>query len=211
VSERTPRPGDEPDARPAAVAAGQAAPDEAPTEIRETPAVEPSPAGGASAGSAAAGAGSAGASAGTAPAGDTPSHDELEARAAQTREEVRVADARRAEETTAQAEKAAEAARRAEREARERAQRASEDAERARAEAGLRPGGTVSGASVTAPGVGSTTEPRTVAEATSGSRAAVAANGGDAASTTDERPELLVGGAFVGAFLVGRLLKRILD
>jgi len=141
-----------------------------------------------------------------------PSLDELQARAAQTREEVRVADARRAEEATAQAERAAEEARGAEREARERAQRASEEAERARSEAGLQGGGSVTGASVTAPGMGITTEPRAVAEASAGSRAAaVAADGGGAASSADERPELLVGGAFVAAFMVGRLLKRILD
>jgi colicin import membrane protein len=197
VSDRTPRP-DDPE-RPGAVAAG----DDAPTEIREpspvspsAPTPEPSRA------------------AREADSQEIVSREELEARAAQVREEARVADARRAEEARAEADKAAETARKAEEDARERATAATRDAERARGDAGLAPGGSVTGASIAGPGIGTTTEPRTAAAAGAGSRATPAslgAEGEEPSGPAADRPELLVGGAFVGAFLVGRLIKRIVD
>ena len=70
----------------------------------------------------------------------------------------------------------------------------------------------MSGAAVTAPGVGSETAPKSAAAAAAGSRAQPQA-GGPAPPTVEgpEKPELYVGAAFVGAFLFARILKKIAE
>ena len=116
-----------------------------------------------------------------------------EARGAELRSELAATDARRAEEETAEAEEAVEEARkrqekaeRKEQELREKAEQAERIAQRERAEAdATQPGET------TRPGV-----------------AAFAAGGAEAGA---ERPEVLVGAAFAGAFVFARILKRLVD
>jgi hypothetical protein len=73
--------------------------------------------------------------------------------------------------------------------------------------------GTVGGAAVTAPGVGTTTEPRTIAAVSAGG-ASPSPTGGSSllsAETAAQRPEILLAAAFAAAFLFGRLLRRIVD
>jgi hypothetical protein len=122
-------------------------------------------------------------------------HERSEARGAELRSELAATDARRAEEETAKAHDATEAAEqeeeklsRKERKAQEEAEAAQAEAERARAEADeaehARPKG----------------PPRSVSAA----GAASAASGSD-------RPEVLVGAAFAGAFIFARVLKRLVD
>jgi hypothetical protein len=125
---------------------------------------------------------------------------ESEARDAEHRENLALTDARRAEEETAKAHKEAEKAREAEekaerkeQEARARAERVHAEADRARAGAGP----------ADAPAAG-TTEP---GAASSGP----AFPGVDRLPEAAQRTEVLVGAAFVGSFLVGRVLKRIFD
>jgi hypothetical protein len=65
---------------------------------------------------------------------------------------------------------------------------------------------TLSAATVTAPGVGTATEPRTVAAVSVG---ATAAPEPGAEWPMEERPEVWVGAAFAGAFVVARILRRI--
>ena len=107
---------------------------------------------------------------------DTQRTVESEARGAEHRENLALTDARRAEEEVAKAHAEAEAAEakeeklsRKERRLREKAERvhaeadrmrAQADADRARAEADAANTGTVSGARVASPGVGSTERPR---------------------------------------------------
>jgi len=153
-----------------------------------------------------------------------PTADEArgEARGAELRENLAMTDARRAEEETAkaqeEAEKAAkEAEKRAEEEQRERERAARVHAEaeqaRERADAAVQETGgatTLSGAAVASPGVGTRTDPDSVAAVAAGSTA-----GGipalDRLPPAAQRPEVLVGAAFGGAFIVARILKRIFD
>jgi hypothetical protein len=149
-----------------------------------------------------------------------------EARAAEIREEVAITDARRAEEETAKQEQEVQAAEkkeeklsRAERRAREEAERAKAEADRARQQAeqaaerrpATRPA--VSGANVAGPGVGSGTDPKAASlaaqPATTTPAGAVAAGGAEKSLT--QRPEVMAGAAFAGAFIVARILKRIFD
>jgi hypothetical protein len=137
---------------------------------------------------------------------------EAEARAAEHEENLAMADARRAEEEVAKAHAEAEAAQekeeklsRKERKAREKAERVHAEAERQRAFAAKvaeetedRP--TVSGARVASPGAGS------AADGT-----AAQFPGADKLPSAAQRTEVLVGAAFVGSFLVARILKRIFD
>src|SRR4051794_36606 len=153
-----------------------------------------------------------------------------EARGAELRSELAATDARRAEEQTAKAHKAVEEATRREekltrkeQEAHAKAEAAERDADRERAEADEaesrrrqttgqasgRPQSSVSGSSVAGPGIGSGTDPNAAASAAGGGAsrpAAFAAGGGVAGS---DRPEVLIGAAFAGAFVVARVLKRL--
>jgi hypothetical protein len=117
-----------------------------------------------------------------------------EARGAELRSELAATDARRAEEETAEAEKAVEEATkrkeklsRKEREARERAEQAERIAQRERAEA----------------------EAAEAAQPAGTSRPAAFAAG--AVESGSDRPEILVGAAFAGAFIFARILKRLVD
>jgi hypothetical protein len=132
-----------------------------------------------------------------------------EARGAELRENVALTDARRTEEERAKAEKEAEdATKRAEKleqkeqREREKAERLHEEAERARA--------TVSGGSVASPGVGSASDPNAAAAAGAGASPG-GFPGADKLPAAAQRPEVLVGAAFVGSFLAARILKRIFD
>ena len=116
-----------------------------------------------------------------------------EARGAELRSELAATDARRAEEEVAEAEKDIERAtkrkqerERKEKELREKAEQAERIAQRERAEAEA-----AESAGTARPGL-----------------AAVAAGGFEAGS---ERPEILVGAAFAGAFIFARILKRLVD
>lgn len=154
-----------------------------------------------------------------------------EARGAELRAELRETDARRAEEETAKAHEEAEAARRQEekqtrkeRRARQEAERAEAEARRAREQAGnaerlkvesstpaKEAPATVSGANVMSPGLGSDTDPAVAASAAGGSayRAPVEKETGE--GSPFDRPEVLAGAVFVGAFLFARIFKRLVD
>jgi hypothetical protein len=68
---------------------------------------------------------------------------------------------------------------------------------------------TVSGAGVASPGVGTHTEPDAAAAAAKDTTAGFP--GADRLPTAAQRPEVLVGAAFGGAFILARILKRIFD
>jgi len=150
---------------------------------------------------------------------DTQTTAESEARGAELRENVALTDARRAEEEVAHAQAEAEAAHkqeeklsRKEKRLREKAERVHAEADRMRAQAGeaeaTREAGPVSGAGVASPGVGATSDPDAQAAARGPGSAAFA---GDDAPPATQRPEVLLGATFVGAFVVARILKRIFD
>jgi predicted ribosome quality control (RQC) complex YloA/Tae2 family protein len=158
-----------------------------------------------------------------------------EARAAELRAELAETDARRTEEQVTEAHDAVEDARRQEeelsrkeREQRERAEQVQAEARQAREQAeeaarardathGGDTGATdsVSGGSVAGPGVGAGTDPKGAAaagRASSESRpAAIAAETPGAQPAVTDRPEVLLGGAFVGTFVLARILKRLFD
>jgi hypothetical protein len=122
-----------------------------------------------------------------------------EARGAELRSELAATDARRAEEETAKAEQEAKEAQeraeklsRKEQQAREQAEQALRIAQREREEAELAERREREAA---APG----TEPSATA-----AYAASPESGAD-------RPEILVGAAFAGAFIFARILKRLVD
>jgi len=69
--------------------------------------------------------------------------------------------------------------------------------------------GTVSGASVASPGVGTHTDPDAAAAAAKDASAGFP--GADRLPTAAQRPEVLAGAAFGGAFILARILKRIFD
>lgn len=148
-----------------------------------------------------------------------------EARGAELRAEVAETDVRRAEEETAKAhdevvdaEKHEEKLSRKERKAKERAEKAEAEAARAREQAAAaakleaespapRRAPELSGASVTSPGVGSDTDPAVAASAASyRAPEAKASEEGPL-----DRPEVVAGLVFAGAFLAARVLKRIFD
>jgi hypothetical protein len=164
--------------------------------------------------------------AGAAQAAERAEQAKGEARATEIRENVAMTDARRAEEEVARAhaevEKTSEQEQqlsRKERRLREKAERVHAEAERERAQAGEaaaasdaaqeRAPHTVSGADVASPGVGTRTEPDAAAAAAKDSTAAFP--GADRLPTAAQRPEVLVGAAFGGAFILARILKRIFD
>jgi len=139
----------------------------------------------------------------------TTEHDVSEARGAELRENIALTDARRTEEERAKAEEeAAKATEKAE-ELSKKEQRQRDKAERLHAEA-ERERAEVSGATVASPGIGSATEPDAAAAATEGASAG-GFPGADKVPAAAQRTEVLVGAAFVGSFLVARILKRIFD
>jgi hypothetical protein len=152
-----------------------------------------------------------------------PTTTEGEARGAELRENIALTDARRAEEEAARAQADKEAATkqeeklsRKERRLREKAERVGAEADRMRAQAdqatheGTAAGAqsTVSGARVASPGVGSATDPDAQAAAAHGT---AAFPGSDRLPEAAQRPEVLVGATFAGAFIFARILKRIFD
>ena len=121
-----------------------------------------------------------------------------EARGAELRENVALTDARRTEEERAKAEQTAEDATqeaeklsRKERKEREKAERLHEVAEHEREQAPAR-------------------EPETP-QPTPPAAAVAGIPGADKLPPAAQRPEVLVGAAFAGSFLVARILKRIFD
>ena len=135
--------------------------------------------------------------------------------------------ARRAEEATGKAhdevesaEQAEEKLSRKERKAKEAAERAEAESARAREQADRAraqvtspqpPVASLSGAHVTGPGLGSETDPATAASAAAYRPPVTAGTSTAADSGPLERPEVLAGIAFAGAFIVARVLKRIFD
>jgi colicin import membrane protein len=154
-----------------------------------------------------------------------------QARGEELRSEVAITDARRAEEEAAKAHKQPEAAEQSEEKlnrrqqrAKERAQAAEEQAEAARERAGEaaeareeaeshagRPAASVSGANVAAPGIGTNTDPGAAAAAARDSTASRAAASSAPAAAGSDRPEVMIGAAFAGSFVLARILKRIFD
>ena len=157
-----------------------------------------------------------------------------EARGAELRAELRETDARRAEEETAkaaeaeaEAEKERQKVAEKEREARERAERAQDEARKAREQAGAadrlagetssrgrQAPAMVSGANVMSPGLGSETDPAVAASASGGGGRPAAYRApveGDGEEGPLDRPEVLAGLVFVGAFLAARIFKRLVD
>jgi hypothetical protein len=129
---------------------------------------------------------------------EDPDKAASEARGAELRENVALTDARRTEEERAKAEQAAEDATkeaeklsRKERKEREKAERLHEVAETEREQA-------------PAP------EPEPP-QPTPPAAAAAGIPGADKLPPAAQRPEVLVGAAFAGSFLVARILKRIFD
>ncbi len=117
------------------------------------------------------------------------------------------------------AEKEEEKLSRKERKAKERAEQAAAEAEQARQHAAeaerlrretapAKPTANLSGANVMSPGLGSDTDPATAASAASGYTPPAAA---PAEPSPLERPEVVAGIAFAGAFLIARILKRLVD
>jgi hypothetical protein len=129
---------------------------------------------------------------------EDPDKTAAEARGAELRENVALTDARRTEEERAKAEQTAEQATKeaeklSKKEQREleKAERLHAEAEREREQAPVR-------------------EP-VAPEPTAPAAAVAGLPGVDKLPPAAQRPELLVGAAFVGSFLVARILKRIFD
>jgi hypothetical protein len=129
---------------------------------------------------------------------EDPDKAASEARGAELRENIALTDARRTEEEQAKAEQAAEQATkeaetlsRKERKEREKAERLHQVAEQEREQA--------------PPVVEAAPEPTEPATAISGMP------GVDRLPPAAQRPEVLVGAAFAGSFLLARILKRIFD
>jgi len=132
---------------------------------------------------------------------EDPDKTASEARGAELRENVALTDARRTEEERAKAEKAAEDATRQaeelsrkEQQQREKAERLHQEAERERERAAPSP----------APAAA---EPRHTSPAV----AVAGIPGIDKLPPAAQRPEVLVGAAFAGSFVVARILKRLFD
>ena len=130
---------------------------------------------------------------------EDPDKAASEARGAELRENIALTDAQRTEEERAKAEQTAEQAtqeaeklsRKEQREL-EKAERLHAEAEREREQAAPLP------------------EPETPHH-TSAAEAVAGLPGADKLPAAAQRPEVLVGAAFVGSFLVARILKRIFD
>jgi chromosome segregation ATPase len=135
---------------------------------------------------------------------DTHRTEESEARGAELRENIALTDARRAEEEVAKAhaEKEAAAKReeklsRKERRAREKAERLHAEAERMRAQADAT----------------TTTQTEHTTSTTSAGDGAAAPPfpGAEKLPAAAQRPEVMVGAAFAGSFILARILKRLFD
>ena len=124
---------------------------------------------------------------------DTKTTAESEARGAELRENVALTDARRAEEEVAKAHAEAEAAAKKEEKLSRKEKRLREKAERVHAEADRQR----AQAAAAAPAPEPAPEPATVVT--------------DDAPPATQRPEVLIGAAFAGSFIVARILKRIFD
>jgi hypothetical protein len=129
---------------------------------------------------------------------DDPDKRASEARGAELRENIALTDARRAEEEQAKAEKEAEDATKEAEKLKEQAARDREKAERLHAEAERERHG--------AP-------PRAYAEPehTPPEAAVAGLPGVDKLPPAAQRPEVLIGAAFAGSFIVAQILKRIFD
>jgi hypothetical protein len=143
---------------------------------------------------------------------DTQRTAESEARGAELRENIALTDARRAEEEVAKAQAEKEAAAkqeeklsRKERQLRETAERIHADADRKRAEADA-----TAKATETARTASSTTDPNAAAAAADGT-AKPPFPYADKLPPAAQRPEVMVGAAFAGSFVLARILKRIFD
>jgi hypothetical protein len=124
---------------------------------------------------------------------DTQATSESEVRGAELRENLALTDARRAEEEVARAHAEAEAAAKTEEKLSRKERRLREKAERVHAEADrMRAAADATAAAAAAPRV---TPPPVIDEPV-----------GPA-----QRPEVLIGATFAGAFLAARILKRIFD
>ena len=127
---------------------------------------------------------------------DTQAMADSEVRGAELRENLAMTDARRAEEEVARAHAEAEAAAKTEEKLSRKEKRLREKAERVHAEA---------------------ERMRAAADAEAAAAAAAAAPPvyelpvSEPPAGPAQRPEVLIGGAFVGAFLAARILKRIFD
>jgi len=129
---------------------------------------------------------------------DEPDKAMSEARGAELRENIALTDARRTEEELAKAEQRVQEATeeveklsRKERKEREKAERLHAEAEKERGQAPV-------------------PEPPPP-EHTAPAAAVAGIPGADRLPIAAQRPEVLVGAAFVGSFLVARILKRIFD
>jgi len=129
---------------------------------------------------------------------EDPDKAASEARGAELRENVALTDARRTEEERAKAEQTAEQATKEAEQLSTKERREREKAERLHAEADKERGQ----APAPEPAAPEHTPP---AEAVAGMP------GVDKLPPAVQRPEVLVGAAFVGSFLVARILKRIFD
>ena len=129
---------------------------------------------------------------------EDPDKAASEARGAELRENVALTDARRTEEERAKAEQTAEQATQEAEKLSEKERREREKAERLHAEAEKER------AQAPAP-------ERAAPEHTPPAEAVAGMPGVDKLPPAAQRPEVLVGAAFVGSFLVARILKRIFD
>jgi hypothetical protein len=129
---------------------------------------------------------------------DDPDKRASEARGAELRENIALTDARRAEEEQAKAEKEAEDATKEAEKLKEQAARDRERAERLHAEAERERHGAPPRAYV---------EP----EHTPAEAAVAGLPGVDKLPPAAQRPEVLIGAAFAGSFIVAQILKRIFD
>jgi len=124
---------------------------------------------------------------------DTQTTAESDARGAELRENLALTDARRAEEEVAKAHDEVEAAERKEEKLSRKEKRLREKAERVHAEADRQR----AQAAAAAPEPEPIPQPATVVT--------------DDAPSAAQRPEVLIGAAFAGSFIVARILKRIFD
>ena len=129
---------------------------------------------------------------------DDPDTRASEARGAELRENIALTDARRAEEEQAKAEKEAEDATKEAEKLKEQAAHDREKAERLHAEAERERHGAPPRAYV---------EP----EHTPPEVAVAGLPGVDKLPAAAQRPEVLIGAAFAGSFIVAQILKRIFD
>ena len=129
---------------------------------------------------------------------DDPDKRASEARGAELRENIALTDARRAEEEQAKAEKAAADATKEAEKLKEEAARDREKAQRLHAEAERERHGAPPRAYV---------EP----EHTPPEAAVAGLPGVDKLPAAAQRPEVLIGAAFAGSFIVAQILKRIFD